>query len=341
MADEGSIIQGDEREDSSSIEDIFADAVADMDATASDDDGTTGDGAPDSGAASDQAADGSASAASDEGGDQQEAEPADFLAASGVTLEQMLEGVDDPNQRAFLESRYKDMQRHFTRRTQELSKQAEKPAETDEAAQLRLRIAELEARSAPTPQAAPLPSPDEAVKAFIYKGIDHVITEEEAVETPAKLGLYVKQQSLIAAREAQIPIMRANYERVSRIEAQQYQQALKESQTVVDNLFRDVPQYRTPEVESRIAEVFQANPALTLEDAFNVVLGPQLRTDSFRVGQRAGEVVARRTVEPGLKERMSVPAAGSVGETGPALPGRGASFDEVAAYAVESVNEAR
>ena len=261
-----------------------------------------------------------------EAGTTAEAESTDFLQASGVTLEELLEGVEDPQARSFIESRYKQMQGHFSKRTAEAAESIKaKSALEQQNADLLKRLEALEAQR---PTQAPPVTPEQAQaqasdwrQRYIMQGIDKLITADEAVTDPALFAAYVEQVATIKAREMNLQTMGAVDQRLRPVEQMTYQQALAETQQTLTNLFAPAPEYRTPQVEEAMGRLIDANPGITLEQAFEIVVGPQMRGDAYRLGQTVGTVAARKTAEEraGLKARVSVPSSGASGDMGPEL----------------------
>jgi hypothetical protein len=325
--------------DATSLDDIGAEVVTLLDAPAADEGTPAVEAIP--AVVGDNAAEaGTTDGTRDDGEPAAPAEPADFLEASGVSLEDFLEGVEDPTQRALLENSYKSMQAHWTRRNQEMSTatKAGKAALTENE-ELKARLAALEQRA---PQPVPQPqAPKDFRQEYIHQGLGKIITEEEAIESPLMLAQFVRQQSVIAARENMLPMIDVVNRRVQPLEGSVREMVSKENVTLVDNLFSKAPHLRTPEVEAQMVSLMEANPMLPLEVAFNAVVAPLLATDAFSVGQRAATVSARRSAEEQLaaKQRASVPS-GTTGNAGagdddlPAKP----TLDDAFAFAQRSMN---
>ena len=321
----------------SSVDDIAAGVIADMDAppageeTRTDTSAAEGD-KPTVGA---DAGDEAATAPVTPEGEASE----DFLSVAGITLEEMLDGITDETQREFLTTRHKQMQAHFTRSNmaaREAAKQAPQLESTVE--QLKAQLAEMQAKleRGETRQAQqPVPSSIDARHAFIHRGIDKVLTPEDAVTSEANLAEYVRQQAVIAAREAQLDTMGFINQRITPVESAAKRAAMAESEQMVERLFSDAPQYRTPEIEGQIAELLTANPSLPLEAAFHAVVGPMMQTDALRLGARAGEIRSQKL--NARKAEMSVPSSGGAPVAKP-LPDR-PTVDEAFAYAIESLSQ--
>lgn len=262
------------------------------------------------------------------------ADDGDFLTASGVSLEEMLEGVTDEAQRSFIERKYKEMQAHFSRRTAELSqrdKQAQGVASENE--ELRARLAELEARvTGVQPQPQPQGEAGDWRQRFVKAGFENEVTVEEAITDPQKLLALIRQEATFAARENDLVVLDAFDKRVSTVEGATFEAVQRASAQKVDALFEPYSEYRTPANENAMASLIDSNPALTLEQAFEIVVGPQLREETARFGHRLGEIAER-------KRRASVPSSGAPGNTGVVLPEKPKSLDEIIAYAQASANE--
>lgn len=261
-----------------------------------------------------------------EAGTPAEADSADFLQASGVTLEELLEGVEEPQARSFIESRYKQMQGHFSKRTAEAAESIKaKSALEQQNADLLARLEALETRAPQAPPVTPEQAQEQAAdwrQRYLMQGIDKLITAEEAVTDPALFAAYVEQVATIKAREMNLQTMGAVDQRLRPVEQTTYQQALAYTQQLLTNLFADAPEYRTPQSEEAMGRLIDANPGLSLEQAFEIVVGPKMRDDAYRLGQTVGTVAARKTAEEraGLKARVSVPSSGASGDMGPELP---------------------
>lgn len=253
----------------------------------------------------------------DEGGAAAQAE-ADFLAASGVTLEDLLEGIDDADQRSFIERRYKEMQAHFSRRTQEVAarEKAQQATESETVAELRKRLEELENGTAQRQEPAAV-APEEFRRRFATQGLGDLVTVEDAITDPQKFEQFTRQQAIIAARENGLEVIEAVDRRIAALERIAYETTMRESKMTVQKLFENAPEYQTPENTAAITALMQANPRLSLEQAFEVVVGPQQREGAYRLGQRVGEVAGRRTEASAIaqKQRVSVPSSAS-GATG-------------------------
>lgn len=332
MEENGGTIQ----ETATSFDSIASEAFASLDGTGGEQ-GTTADAAP---AQTDgDPKEAAQPASAEEGGTPAvaegekpdgEADTGDFLTASGVTLEEMLDGITDEAQRSFIERRYKEMQAHFSRRTQELSERdREAGSVASENEELKRRLAELEQRLGGDEPAKE--QPDDWRQRFINDGLGDEISVEDAVTDPTKLVEFIRQQAIRAARENDLVVLQAMDKRLSPLEGVTYESVQRASQQKVDSLFAPHPEYRTPQNEQKMATLVQQNPALTLEQAFEVVVGPQLRADAARFGQRLGEVSER-------KRRASVPSSSAPGSTGVQLPDKPKSLDEIIAYANEKAN---
>lgn len=329
-----------DEQEARTVEDIAADVIAELDAPEGDEAASAEPQAAEAPRAQEPDGQQPEQSGDEEARAEADGAPAgaeDFLAASGVRLEDILEGIEDEQQRAFLESRYKDMQRYFFRRTEELAHQRKQAEQTvSEAEELRARVAALEQMLAQAQRGQQEPDGEDAIQRYLYAGIERPLTPEEAIESPEKMAEFIRQQAIIEARRQQLPLIKATYERLSTVEQAVMERAYEVSRRQVEELFADFPQYRTPEVEQRIAELIERT-GVSLEDAFYAVLGPRLKEDALKLGFRMGEVKARKTSEEAAKARAqyAVPSGASAGAQQEAPIGR--SLDEILDYAMRSL----
>lgn len=297
-------------------------------------DGTSDDGSDDGSGS----ADGAGETPSDDG-------PSDFLHESGVSLEQVLEGIEDPSQRAFLETRYKQMQADYTRKTQQLAQQRNQQtqAEPEGVAALKSEVETLRgllgvlAQRPQQPQQMQQPQqPVDQKQRFIHAGITEPVSVEDAITDPTGKTLMklIEQVTTMKARENDYLLLQQINQRFAPVEATVQQAAIGEAKNAVAALFSEetgANVYRTPENEQAIVAVMEKYPGMPLEAAFQVVIGPQVQADAYKFGQRVGAVSqgGAQGVSQDVKRQMSVPRGGGGSAAEPVEIPRGASVEEI------------
>jgi len=350
MADDGTM-------QAESFDDLFGAAVAETDGTAQGDEGDTPEGETgDAGGDQDaqnggQESDGDGAEQEGEG-DSSEDETGDCLTNANVTLEELLEGIEDPMQRQFIETRYKQMQGYFTKATQAVAREKEQIAASEqpaspEAGALRAQVdqltgmvnALLQAQKTPAPAQTQPKDPDSWRREYITAGLGDEISVDDAVSDPAKFAAFIRQEAVKAARSEDLRVLEETNRRIAPVERMTMVSAQKEAASIADSIFASAPQYRTPENEQAMANVLHANPNLGYEQAFALVVGPQIQAEAFAMGQRTGEVAGRKRASEMLdkKARYSVPSQGGGSAEAPDLPA-GAGFDEIFEAARKSVD---
>lgn len=280
--------------------------------------------------------------------DEQEPEAeADFLKRSGTSLEEILEGVEDEDLRNFYTRRYKEMQAHFTKRTQELSDKGDKPdAGSDLAAQNAALRQELDAIKSmlqdkrPEGEQPEEPAPSAAeIDKLVYDGLGDLVTLEEATNDPKAFEKFVTQQSTIQARRAALSVSSIFQRKIAEQDALLRELVADRSRSMVDNLFDNAPDYRTPQVERLVAALMQADPKLSVQDAFTEVVGTiqEHGAKSYEFGEQVGRKAAAKVLE--RKRQASVPSSGAGSSDEPELPDR-PSVREAFRYAIEAADRA-